>query len=36
MEDNNRDNAGDVNLGNVLGAHLGHWSYDLPTMDKSL
>jgi hypothetical protein len=35
MEVYNRDNVGDVNLGNVLGACLGHWSYDLPMMDES-
>jgi hypothetical protein len=35
MEDYNRDNVGDVNLGNVIGARLGRRSYDLPMMDKS-
>ena len=34
MEVYNRDNVGDVNLGNVLGARRGRRSYDLPTMDE--
>jgi hypothetical protein len=36
MEDYSRDNVGDVNLGNVLGARLGCRSYDLPMMDERL
>jgi hypothetical protein len=35
MEDKNRDNVVDVDLGNNVGAILGCRSWNLPTMDKS-